>query len=204
MLVQPGLWQTCSETTLLVFPRGGSYVNTYTKVREVGCGVCRHIRKQTICICENKDADQLCSNFVFATQIVQSFFYLNPKKSLVYAGPGRKLKLLVFSCGGSSHSKNIQLLPPRITLIYMLNVKVKTTFTRNMTCLAKEEHTGPEIKKTVKKKTTFCTMHYEKPKCKESNNQLVYTVQYLCCKRTRISLLEKHVYKSRIILKICI
>ena len=27
MTVQPGLCQTCSETTLLVFPRGGSYDN---------------------------------------------------------------------------------------------------------------------------------------------------------------------------------
>ena len=27
MLVQPGLCRTCSETTLLVFPRGGSYFN---------------------------------------------------------------------------------------------------------------------------------------------------------------------------------
>ena len=43
----------------------------------------------TICICENKDADQLRSNrevtaklisaFVFATRIVQSLFFLNPK-----------------------------------------------------------------------------------------------------------------------------
>ena len=27
VLVQPALYQTCSETTLLVFPRGGSYLN---------------------------------------------------------------------------------------------------------------------------------------------------------------------------------
>ena len=30
MLVQVGLCQTCSETTLLVFPRGGSYLKTLT------------------------------------------------------------------------------------------------------------------------------------------------------------------------------
>ena len=41
--------------------------------------------KPTICICENKDADQLRGNreadhaFVFATRIVQFLFYLNPK-----------------------------------------------------------------------------------------------------------------------------
>ena len=29
MLVQAGLCQTCSETTLLVFPRGGSYIATW-------------------------------------------------------------------------------------------------------------------------------------------------------------------------------
>ena len=41
--------------------------------------------KPTICIGENKGADQLCGNrelisaFVFATRIVQFLFYLNPK-----------------------------------------------------------------------------------------------------------------------------
>ena len=39
------------------------------------------MRKRTICICENKDADQLRSNheFVFATWIVQYLFFLNTK-----------------------------------------------------------------------------------------------------------------------------
>ena len=42
------------------------------------------MRKPAFCIGENKDADQPRSNgeasaFVFATQIVQSLFYLNPK-----------------------------------------------------------------------------------------------------------------------------
>ena len=32
MLVQPGLCRTCSETTLLVFPRGGSYVSSPSSV----------------------------------------------------------------------------------------------------------------------------------------------------------------------------
>ena len=35
--------------------------------------------KPTICIGENKDADQLISAFVFATRIVQFLFYLNLK-----------------------------------------------------------------------------------------------------------------------------
>ena len=44
------------------------------------------MRKPTICICENKDADQLRGNreadqrpFVFATRIVQLLYFLNPK-----------------------------------------------------------------------------------------------------------------------------
>ena len=39
----------------------------------------RLVRKPTICICENKGADQLISAFVFAIRIVQFLFYLNPK-----------------------------------------------------------------------------------------------------------------------------
>ena len=35
------------------------------------------VRKPAFCICENKDADQLCA-FVFAIRIV-SLYYLNPK-----------------------------------------------------------------------------------------------------------------------------
>ena len=64
------------------------------------------VRKPAFCICENKDADQLrgksklISPFVFATQIVQSLYFLNPKfhaschllwmYSRVCVGPGRK------------------------------------------------------------------------------------------------------------------
>ena len=45
----------------------------------------RHMGKPTICLGENKDADQLRGNreadqrLVFATWIVQSLFYLYPK-----------------------------------------------------------------------------------------------------------------------------
>ena len=35
--------------------------------------------KPTMCIRENKDADQLCGTFVFATRRVQSFYFLNAK-----------------------------------------------------------------------------------------------------------------------------
>ena len=78
----------------------------------------RVVRKPDFCICENKDPDQLCSNpklisaFVFATHIVQSFFFLNPKfqacsyllwpYSLVWVGPGRKPRRPVFSQRGSN------------------------------------------------------------------------------------------------------
>ena len=37
------------------------------------------MRKPVFHICENKGADQLCSNFVFATWTVQFLFFLNPK-----------------------------------------------------------------------------------------------------------------------------
>ena len=56
------------------------------------------MRNPAFCICENKDADQLLSNctvtaqltsaFVFAIQIVQSLFNLNPKfqASVIFCG----------------------------------------------------------------------------------------------------------------------
>ena len=80
------------------------------------------MRKPVICICENKDADQLRGNreavtaklisaFVFATRLVQSLYFLNPKfqasshrlwlYSLVCVGPGRKPQRPVFSQRGS-------------------------------------------------------------------------------------------------------
>ena len=75
------------------------------------------LRKPAFCICENKDADQLCGNrtadqrLFFATKIVQSLCFLNPKfqasshlmwlYSPVFVGPGRKPQRRVFSRGGS-------------------------------------------------------------------------------------------------------
>ena len=67
------------------------------------------MRKPDFCKCENKDADQLRGNrevisaFVFATRIVQSLYFLNPKfqassyllwlYSPVSVGPGLNLNL---------------------------------------------------------------------------------------------------------------
>ena len=78
------------------------------------------VRKPAFCICENKDADQLrgfavtaklISAFVFATRLVQSLYYLNPKFQAsshllwlympVCVGPGRKPRRPVFSERGS-------------------------------------------------------------------------------------------------------
>ena len=75
----------------------------------------RVMRKLAFCICENKDADQLrgklVSDFVFATQIVQSLYFLNPNiqvsshclwlYSPVCDGPGQKPRRPVFSQRGS-------------------------------------------------------------------------------------------------------
>ena len=75
------------------------------------------MRKPAFCICENKDADQLRGDreadqrLCFATRIVQSLYFLNPKfpasshllwlYSLVGVGPGRKPRRPVFSQRGS-------------------------------------------------------------------------------------------------------
>ena len=72
----------------------------------------RVVRKPAFCICENKDADQLCRNreavqlFVFPTKLEQSLYFLNPKfqasshilwlYSPVCVGPGRKPRRPVF------------------------------------------------------------------------------------------------------------
>ena len=73
------------------------------------------LREKTgFCICENKDADQLrgkISAFVFATRIVESLYFLNPKFQApshllwlyrpVCIGPVRKPRRPVFSQRGS-------------------------------------------------------------------------------------------------------
>ena len=73
--------------------------------------------KPAFCICENKEqisfavTAKLIRTFVFATRMVQSLFFLNPKfqvtsyllwlHSLVCVGPGRKPRRPVFSERGS-------------------------------------------------------------------------------------------------------
>ena len=71
------------------------------------------MRKLAFCICENKDAvtAKLISAFVFATRIVQSLYFLNPKfqasshllwlYSLVCVGPVRNPRKPLFSERGS-------------------------------------------------------------------------------------------------------
>ena len=76
----------------------------------------RVVRKPVLYICENKDADKLrISAFVFATRIVKSLYFLNPKfqafSYLVWlyspdcVGPGRKPRRPVFSQRGSYYLK---------------------------------------------------------------------------------------------------
>ena len=76
------------------------------------------MRKPAFCISENKDriscavTAKLISAFVFATGILQSPFFLNPKfqasshllwlYSPVCSGPGQKPRILVFSQRGSN------------------------------------------------------------------------------------------------------
>ena len=89
------------------------------------------MRKPVLCICENKDADQLRSNcaviaqlisaFVFITWIIQSLYFPNPKfhasrnilwlYSQVNVGPGRKPRRPIFSQRGSFYSYNFYLSP---------------------------------------------------------------------------------------------
>ena len=77
------------------------------------------LRKPDFCICENKDADQpavtakLISAFVFATMLVQFFYFLNTKfqasshllwlQSPVCVRPGQKPRRPGFSQRGSYH-----------------------------------------------------------------------------------------------------
>ena len=76
------------------------------------------MRNSTFCLRKNKGADQVISTFVFATQIVQLLYFVNPKfpvsshllwlYSLVYVGPAQKPRLFVFSCEGS-HQENMSM-----------------------------------------------------------------------------------------------
>ena len=93
--------------------------------------------KPTICIGENKDADQLrgyklVSAFVFATRIVQFLFYLNPKFQApssflwlyrpVCVGPGRKPH-----CWFSHEAAHIYLIYSTENMKYFMNMHTFTT-----------------------------------------------------------------------------
>ena len=108
MLVQVGLCRTCSETTLLVFPLGGSFptstqqpsvIEPSTLIIRISkeCILDRlkfwkgkqntfetHHEKKTFPICKNKGADQLCSNCKADQRL--SFRYMNstrmPQRSI--------------------------------------------------------------------------------------------------------------------------
>ena len=101
--------------------------------------------KPTICICENKDADQLRGNreadhrelisaFIFATRIVQFLFYLNPKfqasssSVLVQAGlcgTCSETTLLVFPRGGSNLEIGMKMTQLNIVILFNNNVPDK-------------------------------------------------------------------------------
>ena len=64
--VQAGLCRTCSENTLLVFPRGSSFYlleQTEDQIKGVfDDNLSRIMRKTDVCLCVNKGGDQLRSN----------------------------------------------------------------------------------------------------------------------------------------------
>ena len=63
MLVQPCLCRTCSETTLLVFPRGGSYSESV--LRWLAVKNFRNTEYRTsydVCICTNSLTDSISQN----------------------------------------------------------------------------------------------------------------------------------------------
>ena len=76
------------------------------------------MRKPAFCICENKGSDQLRSAIVFATLIVLSLYFLNPKfhvsnnllwlYSPVCVGPGQKPRRPVFTRCGSFNIKTFR------------------------------------------------------------------------------------------------
>ena len=123
MFPQPVLYQLCSETKTIFQATG--LISSLLSVSQTSIivspiiafsctNVSRLMGKPTICIGENKDADQLRGNrtatklisaFVFATWIVQFLFFLNPKfqasSSFLCLYRPVCATLLVFPRGGS-------------------------------------------------------------------------------------------------------
>ena len=86
-----------------------SYLSRYGCRIQMSCVM----RKADFCICENKDADQLCGNRTADQRLCFCYidFYLNPKfqasnllwlHSPVCVRPGLKPQRRVFSCRGSN------------------------------------------------------------------------------------------------------
>ena len=137
-----------------------------------GCSGCPHtslaMRKLDFCICENKDADQLRSHreadlisaFVFAIQIVQSLYYLNPEfqasshllwlYSPVYVRPGQKPRRPVFSQRGS-YCKPTFFMAFRLCIFVFTNIFVLIYFHD----YAKKKHSMSSQMSLVVRKPVF-------------------------------------------------
>ena len=100
---------TSSVFSVLTLPVVSYNQTVYWSCKREGSHMSRVVRKPDFGICENKDADQLRG--VFATQIVQSLYFLNTKfqassnlmwlHSPVCVEPGWKPRRPVFSQRGS-------------------------------------------------------------------------------------------------------
>ena len=105
---------TWTTALRLICRRSSNLSSKQSVVRCDSDQMSRDVRKPDFCTCENKAADQLCGNRTadFATQIVQSLYFLNPNlqasshflwlPSPVCVGPGRKPRRPVFSRHGSN------------------------------------------------------------------------------------------------------
>ena len=99
------------------------------------------MRKPTICLCENKDADQLCSNCTADQGICFHHTdgpYIKSFKLLAlfcdctawFVRPGRKPKLLVLSCTGSNN-KHCDLVTEAVLKILLQFQMVPTLMLEN-------------------------------------------------------------------------
>ena len=141
----------------------------------------RVVRKPAFCICENKDADQLRGNsfavtaklisaFVFATRIVQTLFFLNPKfqasshllwlYSPVCVGPGRKPQtpdfsqrgpyVVIFVCSSKLFDTRVKILQ---VPLYMNNTKTCSRVRRYAYRVGYEDmHIGFQTVSTFKRR----------------------------------------------------
>ena len=109
----------------------------------------RH-EKIGFCICVNKDADQLISAFVFATQIEHSLFFLNPKFQAsshllwlynpVCVGPGQNPENRFSQNEAQPFKKSKQVRPEKVT---ERQIKYGSTLKQNKNFIAVEEILWP-------------------------------------------------------------